>query len=109
MSAAYLMICNASDQQRSLIAVDAGDLAVAELHETTTSEDGVASMKPVAEFRIDAGETISLKPGGAHVMLIGLSRPITEGESVALTLSFDDGTTMTIDATARNALNAHHH
>ncbi|MEL7487711.1 MAG: copper chaperone PCu(A)C [Pseudomonadota bacterium] len=106
MSAAYLTICNGENSENRLVSVDAGDLATAELHETTTTEDGVSSMRPVEAFSVSPGDAFSLKPGGAHVMLIGLSRPIEDGDSISLKLGFANGETINVEATARSNADA---
>ena len=61
----------------------------AELHETATSAEGVSSMRPLANgVEIGAGETMELKPLGRHIMLVGLKRPINEGEALTVELTF---------------------
>jgi periplasmic copper chaperone A len=69
-----------------------GTTAVAggfELHETSNI-DGVARMRPLeGGLVIPPGGTVELKPGGAHVMLVDLKRPLKEGETIAGTLVFE--------------------
>lgn len=60
----------------------------AELH-TMSMEGGVMRMRPLAAMDIPAGQTVALSPGGVHIMLLGLTRPLREGESFPLTLSFE--------------------
>jgi copper(I)-binding protein len=60
----------------------------AELH-TMSMEGGVMRMRPLAVMDIPAGQTVTLSPGGIHIMLLGLTRPLREGESFPLTLSFE--------------------
>jgi len=45
-------------------------------------------MRPVEKIQVAPGEPTVLKPGGLHVMLIGLEAPLKEGESFPLTLTF---------------------
>ena len=59
----------------------------AELH-THVMEGDVMGMREVDSIEIPAGGTVELKPGGLHIMLIGLKAPLKEGESIPLTLSF---------------------
>jgi copper(I)-binding protein len=55
-------------------------------------DGGVMTMRPVeGGLEIPAGGAVELKPGGLHLMLIGLKAPLTEGGSVPLTLVFDNG------------------
>jgi copper(I)-binding protein len=60
-----------------------------ELH-TMAMQEGVMVMRRVPEINVPAGQTVSLKPGGLHVMLIGLKAPLKEGQSVPLTLQVRD-------------------
>ena len=54
-----------------------------------TMVSGVMQMREVADgLNVPAGGSVTLKPGSYHVMLIGLKRPLTAGETFPLTLSF---------------------
>jgi periplasmic copper chaperone A len=87
--AAYLTVLNGLDVPVRLASV-AGDMAAAvELHETV-DDNGVMKMEPHPEgFEIPAGGTLVLKPGGKHVMLLGLVKPLAPGDSIDLTLNFE--------------------
>jgi hypothetical protein len=60
----------------------------AELH-TMSMQGMVMKMRPIAGLDIPAGQPVSLKPGGEHIMLMGLKQPLREGESFPLTLDFE--------------------
>ena len=47
-------------------------------------------MNHVGRIEIPAGETVKLKPGGLHVMFMGLEDPLTEGENIPATLVFEN-------------------
>ena len=49
----------------------------------------VMKMRAVASLDIPAGQPVTLKPGGDHIMLIGLNGPLREGQSFPLTLTFE--------------------
>jgi len=49
----------------------------------------VMKMRPVASLDIPAGQPVTLKPGGEHIMLTGLSGALREGQSFPLTLTFE--------------------
>lgn len=77
------------------------DLGRVELHETV-SVDGKPQMRPVSGgFVINAGQTRRLAPGADHVMIMGLKAPIAVGDSVTVTLTLSDGTTMPLTAVAK--------
>ncbi len=58
-----------------------------ELHEMTM-EGNVMKMRPVEGIDLPAGKPVTLKPGGYHIMLTGLAKPLKEGETFPLTLDF---------------------
>src|SRR5690606_33740508 len=61
----------------------------AEIHITEVSAEGVASMRHIEALEIPAGDTALLEPGGTHIMLMGLTAPLTEGDMVKATLIFE--------------------
>ena len=82
--AAFMTVLNGLDKPIRLTSI-AGTVAKAiELHETV-NDNGVMKMEPHPEgFEIPAGGTLELKPGGKHVMLFGLTKPLAVGEQVEL-------------------------
>ena len=99
-AAAYFTLVNDSNEPRQLTAIST-PLGEAELHQTSM-EHGMMSMEPVKQLTIPAHGTLSLKPGGQHVMLTGLKKPITPGEKVLLSLKLDKGETLTLSAPAQS-------
>jgi len=59
-----------------------------ELH-THIREGDVMRMRPVADIPIPPGQTVHLRPGGLHIMLIGLTEPLRQGAAMPLTLRFE--------------------
>ncbi len=100
-SAAYLKIENAGLTGDTLLSVDSPDAAMAELHGTSTDPSGMTGMTPMDELTIPAGESVTLAPGAMHVMLTGLTHPLTVGGTVELRLVFRHAGTMTIQAAVR--------
>ena len=49
----------------------------------------VMKMRPMSSLDIPAGQPVTLKPGGEHIMLMGLNGPLREGQSFPLTLTFE--------------------
>jgi copper(I)-binding protein len=70
---------------------------IVEIHEMRMEGDRMM-MKAIDALDIVPGRTLELKPGSYHVMLIDLKAPLKEGDSVPLTLSFDDGSSKQVDA-----------
>lgn len=71
-----------------LIAVDSPVAKTVELHEMRLGND-IMRMRQVAGIAVPPGQTVALQPGGYHVMLIGLHQPVTAGQQVPLTLTFE--------------------
>lgn len=86
--AGYLEIVNMGDAADALLEVRA-DFPKVMLHKSE-EKDGVASMMHVDKIAIPAGETVSLAPGGFHVMFMGLNGdPLEKGEKIKATLVFE--------------------
>lgn len=101
MSAAYLTLCNAGDSADKLLRVSTDIAEAAEIHQTSRDEAGVTSMAPVDFVALPPHQDVALAPGGAHIMLIGLSGPIEPGDTVALTLYFENNPAQTLEFEAR--------
>ena len=87
ITAAYMTIENHSAADISLQSASAGVARVIELHKIELT-DGMMKMRKVQAIDIPAGETVELKPGGYHLMVIGLNRELKKGDTVSLTLQF---------------------
>lgn len=74
---------------------------IVEAHEMWLDKD-IMRMRPADRVSLKAGQTIELKSGGLHVMMMDLKKQLKAGESVPLTLSFKaaDGTVSTVEANA---------
>jgi copper(I)-binding protein len=94
---AFMVIRNAGDKDVKVVKADNPVSKVTELH-THLNEGGVMKMRPVSAIEVKAKGEAVLKPGGLHVMLIDLKAPMKEGDTVPLTLTFDDGSTKKVDA-----------
>jgi copper(I)-binding protein len=70
--------------------------STAELHQTV-EEAGVMKMKPVPALVLVAGKSVTLKPGGYHVMLMGLTAPLKQGEHFPITLYFATSPPVTVE------------
>lgn len=89
--AVYFTVLNGLDQNVRLVSASTSVASVVETHETV-SENGVMKMIPLPDgYEIPAGEALVLKPGGKHIMLIGLTSPLQPGDEFNLTVNFDNG------------------
>jgi len=88
-AAGYLGIVNRGSTADRLLGVETGIAKRAMLHTTEHSDDGVARMVHLDAIDIPAGGAVTLAPGGLHIMLMGLTGPVTEGEMIPATLVFE--------------------
>ncbi|MEH6547309.1 MAG: copper chaperone PCu(A)C [Sneathiella sp.] len=85
---AFVMIMNDGAKPDHLIGVKSTIAKRTEIHESFM-KDGVMSMAPVDDIVVKPGEKIMFKPGGLHVMLMGLTQNLNMGEEFPMTLVFE--------------------
>jgi periplasmic copper chaperone A len=78
-----------STEDAKLVGVSTPAAKSAEIHESRQTQ-GRVQMNEVDEVPLPAGKRVELKPGGYHVMLVDLARPLGEGDNVPLTLTIED-------------------
>ncbi|MEP5731757.1 MAG: copper chaperone PCu(A)C [Sulfitobacter sp.] len=88
--AAFLMLMNKGTQDDVLISASTDIAARVELHRHSEDDDGVMRMGEIeGGIALPAGEMHHLKRGGDHIMLMGLTRPLVQGEEITVTLTFE--------------------
>ncbi len=100
-TAAYLSLSNNSDRDCSIIGGSAGIAAKLEIHQQLNS-DGMMKMRPVAAVTLAAGETLLLRPGGFHLMLLGVEAELVPGETHPMSLLTEDCGTIEMIAVVRS-------
>lgn len=93
----YLKITGGSSADR-LLGGSAGVAGAVELH-TMTMDGDVMRMRQVDAIAVPAGTTVELKPGGLHLMFMGLDKPLTAGDRFPLTLRFETAGEVRVDVT----------
>ncbi len=83
---AYFTIRNAGKSDR-LLRVSSPVANSAELH-VSEMKNGVVKMEGLASVDVGSGAPVAFEPSGRHVMLVGLKRPLREGDVFPLTLTF---------------------
>ena len=91
--AGYMMVHNHGKQDRKLVAAESPAFDHVELHRSVF-EGGMARMVPQDFMPIPAGGQLELKPGDYHLMLIKPKQALKAGDTVEMTLRFDDGSTL---------------
>lgn len=88
--AAFMVIHNETEAPDRLVEVRSEIAALAQLHLSEMSGDGVMSMVHVEDgFDLPQGGTLVLERGGTHVMFMGLHEPLTQGREITITLVFE--------------------
>lgn len=85
--AVYMTIKNSGSSDDQLIAVATPAADRAQMH-IEINDNGVMKMRPISAIDVKASSSVTLAPGGLHVMLVGLKQPLTEGQRFPLTLTF---------------------
>lgn len=101
MSAAYFQISNFNSEDDVLVSVETDVAQTAEVHESYEREEGMMGMREVPNLDIPAQSTVRFEQGGLHVMLMDLTRQISEGDTFQLTLAFEKGDSVTVDVPVR--------
>lgn len=111
MTGVFMVLENSSDEDIELVAAQNTTEGLTdsplEIHEVVKNDAGDMVMQEVdGGIVIPAKGSVTLKPGGYHVMYWDLLKPIPVGSTVTLTLEFSNGTTLDIEAVAREIANA---
>ncbi|NPA80733.1 MAG: copper chaperone PCu(A)C [Thermotogae bacterium] len=89
-SAAYFIVINESDKPDTLYgaAVKEDIVSRVEIHETYDAGDGKMGMRHIPYIVIPPKGRMVFRPGGYHIMLIGLKKTLAEGDKFTLVLKF---------------------
>ncbi len=98
VAAAYVSLT--ADEADQLVAIDAPGVGMAMLHESKMTH-GVASMNDVDTLVLPAGHTVALSPGGMHIMLMDIAKPLVIGATLPITLHFAHAKALVVQAKIR--------
>ncbi|MFI6318384.1 copper chaperone PCu(A)C [Nonomuraea sp. NPDC050556] len=102
MSAAFGTLVNHTAAPITVVSAATVASPMVELHETVEI-DGQMKMRPKeGGFVIPANGSLELKPGGNHIMLMGVAKPVLPGSQLEFTLKFADGATMEFTAVGKD-------
>jgi copper(I)-binding protein len=100
--AAYVTLMNSGHHADKLVGASSPVAQRAELH-THTMEGGIMKMRPLTSVELPPGKEVEFKPGGLHVMLIGLKQPLKQGDRFPLTLRFANTPPITVEVVVQAA------
>lgn len=103
VSAAYMLISNAGSEPETLVSASSDVSDVTEVHQTTV-QDGMARMERIEGLEIPAGGSVELMPGGYHIMLMELKRPLLPGDYITVTLTFASGLELTMTVPVKEVM-----
>ncbi len=99
-TAAYFELHNLSDNKVKLLGASTPLAKTAEFHRST-EQNGMAMMDAVEAVIIPAKSKIDLSPGGLHLMLMNLTRPLSLAEEIPITLIFENHANLTVKLPVR--------
>lgn len=94
-SGAYLTLHNRKAAADTLTGARTPAASRADLHQSFSSE-GISGMRPAGPLPIPAGDSLSLAPGGYHLMLMRMERSTETGDTLELDLHFASGDTLRV-------------
>ena len=108
ISSAYFKIQNKSNSPDRLVGVSFPKAKEVQLHEMKMDMDRMM-MRQVSFIEVPANGTVELRPGGYHLMLMGLDSPIKESEQLKMTLQFEKAGKIEVTFTSQSMSSMHKH
>ncbi len=97
-TAAYMKLVNGTSATIVVSGFTSDDARAVELHRSTTDAEGEAHMAMQDSLAIPPGQTVTLKPGGYHLMLIGTTHPLVPGKLARIVMHLSDGSIVSTSA-----------
>ncbi|MBI3163301.1 MAG: copper chaperone PCu(A)C [Chloroflexi bacterium] len=99
--AVYFVIQNDTASEDALISASTDIASTTEAHMSMLNDQGVASMQMQEAVIVPAGESVTFKPGGLHIMLVDLTENLKVGDTFMLTLQFEKAGEITVQVEVR--------
>jgi hypothetical protein len=103
ISAAFMTVHNDDMSDHKIVSASSPAAKTVELH-THTHENGMMKMRQVPDIALPAGGDTFLKPGGLHIMLIGLTQELKKDVPVSVTIKFEDGSEKTLSLPVKSVM-----
>ena len=98
--AGYMVLENAGQEPATLVGAQSAAFGMVMLHRTM-SNDRMSTMRHQKSVKVSAGGRVSFEPGAYHLMLMRPAKPLKVGDTVPITLTFEDGTGATANFVVR--------
>jgi copper(I)-binding protein len=102
-TAAFMIVLNDTTDDMTLVSVNTTAAKTVEMHRHS-HVNGVMQMRQVNAIDIESGKQFEFRPGGYHIMLIGLHKPLRHGDNVELELNFASGAKVMLTTMVRSVL-----
>ena len=96
MTGAFAEFTNNTDHVITILGGSTEIAKMVETHEVVMVDGAMKMQAKEGGIEIQPGETLTLEPGGLHIMLMGLKQPVLEGDEVSLTIDFDGTEDITV-------------
>jgi copper(I)-binding protein len=100
--AGYVEIVNRGNTEATIRAIESSAFGAVELHEMR-EVDGVMRMRPLPELRLEPERTVSLAPGGLHLMLFRPTQDLGAGQRASIEFVLGDGQRRVVEFEVRAA------
>ena len=97
----YLTLLNRTGRFQNIVEVSSPIARMAEIHRTTTLDNGQIQMEPMERISLFPDNQVRLEPGGLHIMLMGLERPLKVDDEFPITFHIETIANKTKPVTAR--------
>ena len=97
----YFVIQNDTASEDALINASTDIGSTTETHMSMVNDQGVASMQMQEAVMVPAGESVTFKPGGLHIMLVDLKQDLKAGDTFTLTLQFEKAGEISVQVEVR--------
>lgn len=98
VAAVRFVVENDSGRSDRLVRVSSPAARSVSVHRSQVNASGLAEMAPVASVPLAARSSVRFRPGGLHVMLTGISQPLSLGDRVPVTFTFERAPSVTVRA-----------
>jgi copper(I)-binding protein len=111
MTAAFMSLTNPGNADIKLTSATSPAAGTVQLHQMAMKDGKMVMQEKAGGINVPATSHTHLSPGGDHVMLMGLKRPLKPGDEVPITLEFSDGTShdLTVPVEAFTEEEEHYH
>ncbi len=103
VGAAYLLLQNSGAETDTLLSAESPVSEKTQIHETLREGDIMKMREVRGGVAVPPGTAVAFKPGGNHIMLLGLKQKLEEGQHIPLTLTFAKAGVVAVEVAVEKA------